>query len=122
MKKKPESEKPDVMGVLKLYLIGFAGIFAVSLPVNDIASSLRLSFFYILLFYGPFLPAISRIAKIGMLEKFFLSNLAGLTYAAVYVILDVILKIPLSLPAYLAATIVIYIISWAYFFGFRLKI
>ena len=81
--------------LLNLNITGIIIIFLISLPLSNLFLSIRLSLAYLLFMYLPFLPLICKI-NTGIVEKFLLINLLGLSYASVYVVLDVVLKIPLT--------------------------
>ena len=114
-KKKSQSYKD----LLKLNIIGIISILLISLPVNYLFLSIRLSLAYLLFMYLPFLPLICKIDT-GLIEKFLLTNVLGLSYASVYVVLDVILKIPLTKLVYIFMTLVIALISWLPYFKLKL--
>lgn len=97
--------------LFQLIVAGFLTIFIISLPINNILVSFRFTLIYIFLMFLPFSLMVAKI-KIGLIEKFILINLCGLSYAAIYVVLDVILKIPINKITILCITMLIYISSW----------
>jgi len=107
--------------LLKLNLLGIIVVFLISIPLNNLLLSIRLSLAYILFMYVPFLPFVCKI-NTGIVEKFLLTNLLGLSYASVYVVLDVILKIPLTKLTYIIMTLIIALFSWLPYFNFKLKL
>ena len=107
--------------LLKLNLLGIVVIFLISLPLNDLLLNIKLSLAYLLFMYVPFLPLVCKI-NTGIVEKFLLTNLLGLSYASVYVVLDVILKIPLTKMIYIVMTLLIALFSWVPYFNFKLKL
>ena len=105
--------------LLNLNIVGIIVIFLITIPLNNLFLSIRLSLAYLLFMYLPFLPLICKI-NTGIVEKFLLTNLLGLSYASIYVILDVILKIPLTKIVYIIMTLSIAIFSWLQYFKLKL--
>ncbi len=95
----------------KLMLVGAITTFVITLPLKNLWESFLLMFSYLFFFYMPFLPLVIKI-KTGFLEKFLLTNLIGLSYGFVYVILDVFLHVPLNKFVFVLTTIIIGGVSW----------
>lgn len=96
-------------------VIGFIIIFLISLTLKDLLASIRLTLSYILFFYLPFIPLINSIKKIGLIEKFVLVNITGLSFGTIYVLLDVFLKIPMTKTLFIFSNSLILIYSWFIF-------
>jgi hypothetical protein len=77
--------------------------------------SAKLAFFYILLFYLPFLPLAYIFRELNIIEKAMASNIMGVCYVGLYAVLDVFLKIKLTIPTYIFVTLALFCIScWVY--------
>lgn len=87
-----------------MILIGLVTTFIISTPLNNLILSLKLTFAYLIFIYLPFLPIVSDIKKLNIIEKFLINNMIGLSYGFIYVILDVFLKVPLTKITYLVVT------------------
>jgi hypothetical protein len=88
----------------QMIIIGLVTFFIISIPLNNLILSLKLTLTYLIFIYLPFLPIVSKIKKLNTLEKFIINNMIGLSYGFIYVILDVFLKIPLSKITFIAVT------------------
>jgi hypothetical protein len=100
--------------VVSLAAVFFAVFFAV-LCLTDIATAFKLSFFYCMLFYLPFLPLAYSFKELGSIEKAFVSNILGIGYIGIYATFDVFLKIKLVLSTYLIGTVILQSLScWFY--------
>lgn len=115
-KKNKENKESDIKDIkikdfLKYYGIYFLIIFLITLPLKNIYLSIKLAFIYNTLFLMPF---ILLIENKNFIEKFFLNNLIGLTYAGIYVFLDVILKIKLEKITFIIISAIIFITSIIY--------
>ncbi len=97
--------------LFKCVVIGFASVFIISLLLNSFVASFVLTLTYMFFVYLPFLPLIIRL-KINFVEKYVLSHLAGLSYAAVYVLIDVVFKIPLAKFVFFITTVLIVLLTF----------
>jgi hypothetical protein len=61
--------------------------------------------------YLPFLPFTFK-TETNFIEKFLITNILGLSYAFIYVIIDVVLKIPLTKTTYFTFTLMLAVLSW----------
>jgi len=95
----------------KLTIIGGISSILLSLPLMNLKAILLFSLSYMFFIYAPFIFLVNKI-KIGITEKFFLLNIAGLSYGMVYVILDIFFKIPLTKLLFVLVTIIIYVLSY----------
>jgi hypothetical protein len=121
--KAKKDTKYDLKEPLKLIIIGLIIIFIISLPLRNLVATLKLTITYMFFIYLPLLPIISRIKNVSIVEKVLLVNVAGLSYSAIYVILDAILKIPLTKRVFLIVTLVFAGFSWRFYLkGAFLKI
>lgn len=96
---------------VKLGIIGLIATFLLTIPIKNLGIMLKLTITYFLFIYLPFLNLIDKI-KIGIVEKFLLTNIAGLTYGAIFVVLDVIFKIPLTKAIFIIVTGLIIMLSY----------
>ncbi len=97
--------------ILKSSLLSFVIFFIITLPLNDIVLSFKLAFTYLLFMYFPFVFFIQQIPYLSTIERFFLTNLLGLTYSAIYVILDIVLKFPITKLLFFVVAFLTFIIS-----------
>jgi len=97
--------------ILKILLYSTFVIFLVTIPLKNILLMIKVTLIYVLFMFLPFLPFTFK-TDTTFVEKFLISNLLGLSYAFVYVILDVILKIPLTKITYFIFTLIVGVLSW----------
>ena len=69
----------------KLTLLGGVSSILIGLPMLNIKAIVLFSLSYMFFVYCPFIFLINKI-KIGIVEKFFLLNIMGLSYGVIYVI------------------------------------
>ena len=98
----------------ELVLAGAVVFFIVSLVLMDLWASLRLFMAYMLCIYLPFVLPVATL-KLPLVESFLLVNLAGLSYAAIYVIFDLVLNIPLTKPVFAVTTLLAYALGYFYY-------
>jgi hypothetical protein len=108
--------KDKLMSLLYSLLLGGSVILAVSLPLKSTAAIFSFSLAYFFFFYLPFAPVAEMIADIGIIEKFLLINIAGLSYAGIFVVMDVIFKIPLTKPVFFSVSMLAMLLIWGYYF------
>ena len=95
----------------KLMILGGISSIIIGLPMLNIKAIILFGLSYLFFIYGPFIFLINKI-KTGVVEKFFLLNLSGLSYGVIYVIFDVFFKIPLTKSLFIIITLLIYTISY----------
>jgi len=100
--------------LIQLVVIGALIIVIICIPLKNIEAVLRFSLAYLVFVYLPFLPLINKI-KIGIIEKFILTNISGLSYGLIYVMFDVFFKIPLTRSIFSLVTILIICLNWIIF-------
>jgi hypothetical protein len=89
----------------------FATIFMSVLFLTDAIAALKLSLFYVLLFFLPFLPLAYSFGGLNNIERIFISNILGLGYVGIYATLDVFFKVKLNLLTYAFVTLACLIVS-----------
>ena len=104
----------EVKEIKELVIVGSVVFFVISLALKNFGASLRLFLTYMLFIYLPFVLPVIKLNE-GIIEKFLFINLLGLSYAAIYVILDVIFKIPLTKVLFVIVTLVFYVFGYVYF-------
>ena len=101
---------------LALLIVGFIIMFIVSLPINDLFFAAKLALSYTFFIFMPFLFLIAKIKEISFLEKFVLTNIAGLGYSSIYVVIDMFLKIKLTNTLFILVTFCIICLSIVLYF------
>jgi hypothetical protein len=100
--------------LIELSLVGILIFLLISIiSFKNFSNGLRLSLTYLIFIYIPFLPIISKL-KLGLIEKFVLNNMLGLSYGLIFVLIDIFLNIPLSKGVYIVVTFIVTILSIYY--------
>jgi hypothetical protein len=101
----------EIKGMIVSLVVIFAVMFFAALPLTNFAAASKMAFFYVFLFYLPFLPLAYSFNEINEIEKAALTMIFGLGYVGIYAVLDVFLKIKLNMTTYLITTIIILVLS-----------
>jgi hypothetical protein len=112
-KKEDAGKKNSFNEMLVLALLGFIVIFAVTLPINNLVAGFKLALAYFLFFYLPFIGFLVNL-ELSVIERFLLTNILGLSYSVIYVVLDVFLKIPMTKAVFLILTCAVAVLSVAF--------
>jgi hypothetical protein len=100
---------------LALAAMGILTFLIISFPLNDFLFSLKFMFVYFSIFYLPFILLVNKIQSIGLIEKFILIMLAGLTYSGIYIFFDIFLKIPLTRILFVAISLIILVLGFGFY-------
>jgi hypothetical protein len=82
---------------------------AIAVPFLGL-KGLLLAVVYTLFIFMPFHFLISKI-EVGFLEKFILTNIAGLSYSIILAMLDVVIRLRLSKTVFFLAPIIIIVLT-----------
>ena len=102
---------------IKLGIITFVSLILITFPYIGLLSVI-LSLIYLIFIFMPFLIVITRM-KIGFIEKFVLTNFAGLSYSTFTLLLDSVLKIKLTKFVFILIPAIIFIAGIKYKGGKR---
>lgn len=95
---------------IRIAIIQVMIVVLLSMPLNNLVGSFKLSFYYLFFFIIPFIPFTKK--EDPLIENILLINVMGLSFASIYVILDVIFKVPLSKFIYLVFASIMILYSW----------
>ncbi len=104
-------EDNSIMNMGISSLIVFLGIFFPVMFLTGFWAAFKLGFFYVMLFYVPFLPLAYSFKELSDIERGFIANILGIGYVGIYAALDIFLKIKLEFFTYSIVTILIFCIS-----------